>query len=252
MNGAAISATLTEALKLELPPVAISFPAEIPAGVKQFPGPVPAGCRFWQEGTTQTFWTAKADHELCSIGQYTHNLGFSPASETDLQDTLKVLGELSYVREEDIPQIPVMREAPKHVVYGPLASAKEPAVVLLFVRADQQLILTEATQQVEGGLAPAMGRPACAVVPQVANTGHAALSLGCCGARAYLDSLRPEIAIYAIPGAKLEQYAERIAALAGANETLSRFHHLRRKDVESGRRPSIKESLAALAAGEPG
>ena len=35
---------------------------------------------------------------------------------------------------------------------------------------------------------PAMGRPACAVVPQAINSGQAALSLGCCGARAYLDS----------------------------------------------------------------
>jgi hypothetical protein len=39
---------------------------------------------------------------------------------------------------------------------------------------------------VEGGSPPAMGRLACAIMPQVGNTGRSALSLGCCGAGAYL------------------------------------------------------------------
>lgn len=56
------------------------------------------------------------------------------------------------------------------------------------VNANQTLILSEATQQVEKQNPPAMGRPACAVVAQVMNTGRAALSSGCCGARAYLDN----------------------------------------------------------------
>jgi len=92
-----------------------------------------------------------------------------------------------------------------------------------------------------------MGRPACAIIPQVMNTGVAGLSLGCCGARAYLDRLADDVAVFAIPGAKLEVYARRIEALAKANAVLSKFHHLRRHDVEAGNTPSIKESLAALA-----
>lgn len=249
MNLTAIAQTLTDSLHLSLQPVAVTFAAEPPQGVRAFSGRVVAGCQFWQEGASRTFYTAQSDHELCSIGQYTHNLGFSAASETDLKDTLKVLGELSYVREEDIPQIPVLHTSPKYVVYGPLGQAAAvPDVVLLFVRADQQLILTEAAQQVEGGLAPAMGRPACAVIPHAANTAKAALSLGCCGARAYVDALTPEVAIYAIPGAKLAPYTDRIAALALANEVLTKFHGLRRKDVEAGKSPTVQESLAALAA----
>ena len=89
--------------------------------------------------------------------------------------------------------------------------------LLLFVNARQTLILSEATQQVENQNAPAMGRPACAIVPQVMNTGRAALSLGCCGARAYLDVLTDDVAVFAIPGAKLEAYTRRIEALAKAN-----------------------------------
>ena len=86
--------------------------------------------------------------------------------------------------------------------------------MLLFVNADQTLVLSEASQQLEGGLPPAMGRPACAVVPQALNNNQTALSLGCCGARAYLDILTPGVAVYAIPGTKLEAFTERVAALA--------------------------------------
>src|SRR5262249_47293620 len=150
----------------------------------------------------------------------------------------------------DLAVIPVLASKPKYVIYGPLAQAPvDPDVVLLFVRADQTLILSEASQQLENGLPPAMGRPACAVIPQAKNTGRSALSLGCCGARAYLDLLTNEVALYAIPGASVSAFAERVAALAKANEILMKFHTIRRKAVEGGARPTIQESLVALQAG---
>ena len=119
--------------------------------------------------------------------------------------------------------------------------------MLLFVNANQTLILSEATQQVENQNAPAMGRPACAIVPQVMNTGRAALSLGCCGARAYLDTLTDGVAVFAIPGATLDAYTQRIEALAKANAVLSKFHQIRRHEIANGATPSIKDSLAAVA-----
>lgn len=214
-----------------------------------FNGQVAAGCQFWQEAGTRLFSTVQRDHDSCAIGQYTHNLGFSPASEKDLGDALKVFADLGYVRPEDLPQIPVLNSKPKHVIYGPLASFPvAPEAVLLFVRADQQLILSEAAQQVENGAVPALGRPACAIVPQAVNSGRAALSLGCCGARAYVDKLTPDVALFAIPGVKLAAYAERIVALSKANAVLTQFHGLRRKQFESGAQPSIAESLAAMQA----
>jgi uncharacterized protein (DUF169 family) len=161
---------------------------------------------------------------------------------------LRVFGELDYVRPEDIARIPVLGNRPNYVLYSPLAQTPlPPDVVLLFVDARQTLILSEATQQVEDQNAPAMGRPACAVVPQVMNTGRAALSLGCCGARAYLDVLTDDVAVFAIPGAKLEAYARRIESLTRANAVLSKFHEIRRQSVAQGQAPTVKDSLAALA-----
>lgn len=242
-----LAATLTDSLRLAQPPVAIAFADSVPAGVAAYSGQSPAGCRFWQEAGARVFATAPRDHDLCSIGVYTHNLEAGGTVHTDLQDTLKVFGDLGYVRPADMPFIPVLERQPKVVVYGPLASIPVPPdVVLLFVKSDQALILSEASQQLENGLPPALGRPACAVVPQAFNTGRTALSLGCCGARAYLDMLTPDVALYAIPGSKLEAFIERVAALANANAVLTKFHSLRRQEVEVGKHPSVRETLAAM------
>jgi hypothetical protein len=59
--------------------------------------------------------------------------------------------------------------------------------------------------------------------------------------------LTDDVAVFAIPGARLEAYARRIEALANANRVLSKFHQIRRHDIASGGTPSIKDSLAALA-----
>ena len=246
-NYAEIANTLAKCLDLHQAPVAICFAGSVPEGIERHQDRVPAGCRFWQDAATEAFATSAPDHELCAIGVYTHHLQPSPAQQADLMDALKVFGQLGYVRDEDLPMIPVLETQPAHVIYAPLASTPlPPDVVLIFVKASQTLILSEAAQQVDHQIAPAMGRPACAVVPQVMNTGRAALSLGCCGARAYLDLLTDSVAIFAIPGAKLEAYTRRIEALAHANAVLSRFHELRRRDVNAGLAPTIQESLQAM------
>jgi uncharacterized protein (DUF169 family) len=244
-----LSRTLTESLKLSQPPVAVCLTDTVPDGVESWGGHSPAGCRFWQEAGTRVFATSAQDHSLCSIGQYTHSLDVTTEGGKDLGDALKVFADLGYVREQDIPQIPVLASKPKYVVYGPLEQIPvEPDVVLLFVRANQTLILSEASQQLENGLPPAMGRPACAIIPQAKNTGRSALSLGCCGARAYLDVLSDDIALYAIPGPALSAFAERIGVLSQANGILTKFHQIRRTAVEAGNSPSIQESLTALQA----
>jgi uncharacterized protein (DUF169 family) len=248
MTPSEIAESLQRSLTLRIPPVAIALSDTAPAGVPAFSGRVAAGCRFWQEAATRTFVTVPRDHDLCAIGTFTHNLEVTATHETDRREALHVFADLGYVRPEDIPGIPVLTKRPTFVVYGPLADIPlSPDVVLLFVRADQTLILSEAAQSLEGGLPPAMGRPACAVIPQAKNSGRTALSLGCCGARAYLDILTDDVALYAIPGSRLEPFAQRVAELAQANRVLTTFHRIRRRDVESGKTPTIKESLAAMA-----
>lgn len=244
--------TLEQSLKLAFSPVAVCLVQEPPAGVGAYSGPsVPAGCVFWQEGAKGAFVTSAADHALCAVGVYTHNLADAPPTQrTELEAALKIMAELDYLREEDVARVPVAQRPSRRVLYAPLAETPlGPDVVLIFAQAGQGLVIAEAVEQVEGGAPPALGRPACAVVSQALNTGRAALSLGCCGARAYLDVLTDEVALWALPGVRLGEYVARIAALARANATLAAFHRRRRQDVAAGEAPSVAQSLERVREG---
>jgi uncharacterized protein (DUF169 family) len=243
-----ISKMLVDCLRLTLPPIAICLTDRAPEGVPSYEGVAPAGCVFWEKAVSGAFVTSTRDHELCSIGVYTHNM-VNPSSsyKPELETVLKVLDQMQYVRPQDVAEIPVSQREVSHVVYAPLAATPlPPDVVLLFAHSGQGLVITEAVQQVDANIPPALGRPACAVVAQALNTQRAALSLGCCGARAYLDALSDDYALWALPAPKLERYASCIETLAKANEVLGEFHRLRRIDVEAGTRPTYEQSMARL------
>ena len=244
-----LSEQLSASLDLSLPPIAVSFVDAVPEGVAHHGGSVPAGCVFWQEAAKRTFATSAGNHALCSIGIHTMNLSDAPASHPgELQAALEAMTGLDYVRAEEVAAIPVVQREVKHALYGPLSNHPvEPDVVLLFANARQGLVLSEAMARVDGGVPPAMGRPACAALPQAFNQGVAAMSLGCCGARAYLDALSDDTALWALPGSRLGDYCEQIETFASANRTLSMFHERRRVDVEAGMRPTVQESLQRLS-----
>ena len=61
-----------------------------------------------------------------------------------------------------------------------------------------------------------------------------------------LDVMTDDFALWALPGARIAEYAERIKVLAQANQILTRFHQLRRTDVEAGKSPTVQESLVRL------
>lgn len=240
---------LVASLEPSLPPIAVACHDTVPDGVPEYDGTAPAGCMFWQEAGGRTFATSAGHHALCSIGIHTLNLSEAPASQPEeLKTTLQAMMGLDYVREEEVAAIPVVQREMKHTLYGPLSDFPvKPDVVLLFADARQGLVLSEAIARVDGGVPPAMGRPACAALPQAFNHGLAAMSLGCCGARAYLDALSDDTALWALPGNRLEEYCEQITTFANANRTLAMFHERRRTDVESGMRPTVQESLQRLA-----
>jgi hypothetical protein len=72
------------------------------------------------------------------------------------------------------------------------------------------------------------------------------LSLGCCGARVYVEALSDGVTLWALPGQNLADYVERIAALSLANATLTAFHRLRREDIAGGLRPTAEDSVRRL------
>jgi uncharacterized protein (DUF169 family) len=235
-------------LHLRHPAIGVTFSGN-GVSAPAYSGNAPAGCSFWEAAFQGSIKTSALDHTSCSIGIYTHNLDEAPAGyDQQLSSVLQVLGEMQYLRSEDLALVPVLKDKPKHVLYGPLCeSMTAPDVVLLFVDSRQGLVIVEAAQQVDGSLPPVMGRPACGVIPQVMNSGKAAMTLGCCGARAYLESMSDNVALWALPGSRIADYSARIAALAGANEALGQFHALRLQDVKSGLRPTYEDSLRRIS-----
>jgi len=142
---ASIAKTLTESLKLRVAPVAVCLSDEPPQGVSGPSKAAAAGCMFWEWGAKDAIVTSAKDHANCAVGMYTHHMPLATASQQeDLNDCLKVFGDLGYVRPEDIPGIPVLKEEAKYVVYAPLASTPlAPATVLLFANSRQSLTITD-------------------------------------------------------------------------------------------------------------
>jgi len=239
---------ISSSLSLSSAPVAIAFCNELPEGIPEFDGLVAAGCQFWELAGRKVFATSAKDHRLCSIGIHTHNIAGAPETqETELITTLKVMMTLDYVRDDEVPKIPANKNTSAYVIYGPLDSFPCTAdVVVVFSNSRQGLVISEAAERVDGATPLAMGRPACAAIPQVINSGNATLSLGCCGARAYIDALTDMTSLWVFPIDKLSKYIEQIAILGSANETLNTFHQRRKLDVLSGEEPSVASSLERM------
>ncbi len=131
---------------------------------------------------------------------------------------------LSYLKMEDVPQIPT-RKTPLHVaVYAPLAAAPVPPdVVLVRGNAHQLMLLAEAAQAAGvAGTGATMGRPTCAVLPEAINSARTAASFGCIGNRVYTgaDDTRPTSPFLA--GNRAVE--ESLAVIVRANQELEKFH----------------------------
>ena len=247
-NWTEIAQTIQTALGLTTPPIAVTFTDAVPAGSASPQSPAPAGCSFWEMGAYARLATTAVHHQHCAIGVHTHNLTDAPASQQrELETALVAMQGLDYVRPDEVARLPVMSASSRYVLYGPLRDVTQaPSLALLFASASQGLIITEALGRVDGEMPAAMGRPACALIPQVLNSTRSASSLGCCGARAYLDSLSEDVTLWALHGEKLEAYTKEIVTLSRANSVLRQFHQNRRAAVESGEAPTVKESLSTL------
>jgi len=214
--------------------VAIAFIDAPPEGVARHLGMAPSGCTFWKRAANgESFYSEPTDHLGCAIGAYTHGAEMPPEKMQELSSLIGTMVGLSYIKEEEVRQIP-RREGPlRFVLYAPLGkSPVMPDVVLVRGNALQIMLLSEAGRTA-GHLhtSPTMGRPACAMIPHSMSSGEVVVSLGCIGNRVYTD-LADDQGYVAIPGQALEGTMARLEAIVAANDTLEGFHRQRRVDAE--------------------
>ena len=152
--------SLTELLRLTSPPVAITFVDAVPPGVPHVSAVEPAGCGYWRRAAGgEVFYTVADDHKHCPVGAHTHNVPLSPAEQQELMGLVQTMVGLSYLKMEDVPQIPTRRTPLKVAVYAPLAAAPVPPDVVLVRGNPQQLMLLAEAAQAAGvaGTSATMG-----------------------------------------------------------------------------------------------
>ena len=222
-----LAAALTRHLKLERPPVALAFvdqrPPELADGVE----PAPSACTFWRRAETELFYAAPDDHLECPIGAMTMGFELPSAEAPKAEQLVGTMVELGYFGADEVAHLPAVEKPHRGIVYGPLAVFPLPAdAVIVQVTPSQAMLLAEAsdatTLRETPGLA-AMGRPACAAVARAVNSAAATLSLGCIGARTYVE-LPNDRAILILPAERLASTLERLPVLTRANEVLAGYH----------------------------
>jgi uncharacterized protein (DUF169 family) len=223
-----LAASLTDSLKLGVPPIAITFADAAPTGVDRFDAPmseptpdgrtgrVPAGCVFWMKSTDRTFATVAEDHGNCSVGSVTH--GFKTLDEVGDKSDVAMLLESGWVTMDVVPQIPVVTEKPGAVVYGPLTDTPlDPDVVLLRVNGKQLMTISDAWPGLR-----IEGKPQCHIVAIAKEQGEPAASVGCALSRVRTGMNVAEMTM-AIPGPRLAEFAERLEQTARVDNVVARY-----------------------------
>lgn len=216
-------------LNLNRPPVAVAFLAAPPAGLGRIDRPLPAGCSYWKHASDgHAFYTMPEDHENCAVGAFTHGVTLSSAKAKELAGLIGTMVQLQYLRSEEVAGIPHRSSPMQIVAYAPLAQASfDPEVVIFRGNARQIMLVSEAARA--AGIfesAAAMGRPACAMIPQATSSISGVASVGCIGNRVYTE-LGDDEMYFAVPGKALPRVLEQLDVILNANAALESFHRER-------------------------
>lgn len=228
MNWTTSAAELDFLLKLQSPPLAITFSMEPPAGVKPFDSPmpepgsdgrtgrVPAGCVFWIEAASRTFTTEPQDHGNCSVGSLTH--GLKSLAEVAGNSDVAALVESGWVTMDMVPQIPVVKGRSNFITYGPLAQTTvDPDVIFLRVNPKQAMLLADAIPDLRFE-----GKPQCHIVPLAKEQNEVAISVGCMLSRVRTGMSNNELTC-AIPARRLSEIIDRLKINAGADNAVAAY-----------------------------
>lgn len=216
-------------LGLEHHAVAIAFLDTAPPNVTRVKASGPASCAYWKTASEgAVFYTTSEDHLNCTIGAYTHGVTLPVDKADELKSTMGQMIGLSYLREDEIPQIPHRKEAFEVAVYAPLGQSPcKPDVVVVRGNAKSAMLLIEAA--LAAGIAfdqRIMARPTCAFLPQTLEFGSLTPSFGCIGNRVYTGLEDSEL-YFAIPGSKVAEISQELEKIVKANQALESFHQSR-------------------------
>ncbi|MEO2012085.1 MAG: DUF169 domain-containing protein [Pirellulaceae bacterium] len=223
---------IDELLGLRRAGVAVSFQETAPDGLPRIDAAAVAGCKYWKlaaEG--HSFYTEASAHYGCPIGSHTHGIELPTENAQELESMLGTMVQLEYIDMDEVSGIPQLDQPFGVAIYTPLADAEtEPDVVIISGNAKQMMLLGEAVHA--AGLATdalAVGRPTCAAIPAVIQSGAAATNLGCIGNRVYSDLADDEL-YFALAGSQLASVVDKLITIIRANQELESFHTARNRN----------------------
>ncbi|MGC9960485.1 MAG: DUF169 domain-containing protein [Acidimicrobiales bacterium] len=228
----ALSARLTSALHLAVPPIFLAFESELPEGVRQFDGQmsepsadgrsgkVSASCVFWMEASRAegAFATQAEDHGNCSVGRLTH--GFASLDEVAGNDDVAALLASGWVTPEMVPAIPVVTQRPVVISYGrvdKMPSGVSPDVIMARVNGRQLMVLCDALPGLR-----IEGKPQCHIVAVAKEQGVPAASVGCALSRAR-TGMRPEEMTCAFPASTFADIVGQVEATAATDAVVAKY-----------------------------
>jgi uncharacterized protein (DUF169 family) len=227
MDWSDLARELQSLLRLDAPPIAITFSSEQPDGVPLFDDPVPsptadgrtgrvpAGCVFWMKAVDRTFATVPADHGNCSVGSLTH--GLIELAEAAGRADVAALVEAGWVTPEMFPSIPTVARRPEFIMYGPLASSPvDPDVIFLRVDARQLMTISDAVPDLR-----IEGKPQCHIVP-LAIGGQIAASVGCALSRVR-TGMKPHEMTCAVPAVRAGEFLEALRRTVAADASVATY-----------------------------
>jgi uncharacterized protein (DUF169 family) len=227
-NWKELSSEIRTLLNLQSSPIAITFSKVAPLGIPQYEGnmpdptpdgrtgKVPAGCVFWMKAAKQTFTTIPQDHGNCSVGSVTHGLK-TLAEVANNSDVLSLL-ECGWVTKDAVMQLPVVKERPEFITYGPLDhTGIDPDVVLLFINAMQAMILSDAVPDIH-----IEGKPQCHIIAMAKEQNAIALSVGCMLSRVRTGMAATDMTC-AIPANRLSELVNLLNNARSADTTVAKY-----------------------------
>lgn len=158
----------------------------------------------------------------------THGATMPAEKQEEMKSTVGQMISLRYLKAEEVGMIPHRNQALRVAVYAPLAkSSVAPDVVIVRGHARHLMMLNEASMAAGIGSAGGIGgRPTCAFIPGVIDSGRAIASLGCIGNRVYTELADDEM-YFAIPGSRIADFIQELEKIVSANVALRSFHEER-------------------------
>jgi uncharacterized protein (DUF169 family) len=227
MTNKEVASAIISALDLDLPPVALSFAEQRPAGIDIIRSEVPSSCSFWRRAEQGVFYAPAEAHFNCPVGAMVMGFELPQPVATDLQQLVGSMCDCGYIASDEPAHIPAVQSKPKGIVYGPLdAFPLRADAVVCWLSPLQAMIWNEACGEARWDrdvFAPVTGRPACAALPAGINQNRPVLSFGCMGMRTFTEVAGDRM-LATIPGALLADFAAKLQAMRATNDAMQSFY----------------------------